>query len=668
MAGESPHGTVLEESEPADGEAAGNGAAPASAEVTAALVAAGTAPDPRRDTPGGAGTGTDAVPGLEAALEAALEAGTGTATGSGTRPETESGTEAADVATETGDAPDTDSGAGSGIGSGAAADADEQPTGPDEPPAEDAPGRRGGASGLRTVVPRHPTFAVIIATAALLRLIAMIGYQPAMFFNDSFDYLHVAMEPYPHPLRPDGYSFLLVGLKPFHSFALVALVQHLMGLAIGVMIYALLRRRFGLPGWGAALAAAPVLLDAYQIQLEELVLSDTMFTFLVMCAVTLLLWRDRPTWKIAAAVGLIVGLAWLTRSVGMPVLLGILAFMLIRRSGWRLMAVTLAACALPVVAYMGWYKVDSGKFAITESNGIFLYARTYKFADCHKMHDLPVKEYPLCTEPANRLPNSQDGIWNARSPLNRYTGKRFSPENNRLGNDFAKRAILAQPVDYVRVVAHDFLRVFRWKRTVFPDEATYVQYEFRRTSGPLPDWRMDSDSTASGDANAYERGSARTQVVEPFAGVIRGYQDVFYLRGTMVGGILLLGLAGLVPLWRRFGGEAVLPWTLAVGLLLAPAATAEFDYRYVLPAVPLAALAAGMAFTPEVRARLAGLARRLRLPGVGAAAPPSPDAPADPGETVGKDDSADSAKTAKTAENAENAENAEPKVHEVAAG
>ncbi|WP_390099298.1 hypothetical protein, partial [Actinomadura rubrobrunea] len=456
---------------------------------------------------------------------------------------------------------------------------------------------------------RHPAFAVLLTVAALLRAVAMVGYQPVLFFNDSFDYLHVAMKPYPHPLRPDGYGFLLLLLKPLHSFALVAAVQHLMGLAMGVMIYALLRHRFGLPGWGAALAAAPPLLDAYTIQLEHLVLSDTLFTFLVMCTVTLLLWRDRPAPKVAVAVGLLVGLAWLTRSVGMPVLLGVLVYLVVRRTGWRLTAAVLAACMLPVVAYMGWFKVEHGKFAITESSGIFLYARVYKFADCHKI-DPPVQEIPLCTEPQNRLPNSQDGIWNAASPLNRYPGQRFSPEQNATAASFSKRAILGQPLDYLGVVAHDFFRVFRWKRTVFPDKATYQQYEFGKTSTALPNWRMDHDTTAAEEAVAYERGRARPRVVEPFAGVIRGYQDVFYLRGTMVGVLLLVGLAGLAAMWRRLGGAAFLPWTLATGLLLAPAATAEFDYRYVLPAVPLACLAAGMAFAPEARARMAGLLRR----------------------------------------------------------
>ncbi|WP_018653182.1 hypothetical protein [Actinomadura flavalba] len=485
---------------------------------------------------------------------------------------------------------------------------------------------RRGAAWLWALVRRHPLFSVILGVAALLRAVTMIGYTPAMYFNDSFDYLHVAMKPYPHPLRPDGYSLLLWVLKPLHSFALVVGVQHLMGLSIGVMIYLLLRRRFGLPKWGASLATVPSLLDAYQIQLEHLVLSDTLFMFLAMLAVTLLLWRERPSYQVAACLGLIIGMAWLTRSVGLPVLLGVLVYMTIRRMGWRTIGVVVVACAIPVVTYMTWYKVEQGKFAITESNGIFLYARVYKFADCHKIDDLPVEEIPLCTEPENRLPNSQDGIWNPASPLNRYIGTRFSAEQNATANDFSQRAIRAQPADYARVVAHDFFRVFQWERTVFPDPATYAQYEFRAEPGTLPNWRMDNDMTAAEEAIAYERGNARTKVVEPFAGFIRGYQDVFYLRGTMVGVILLVGLAGLVAMGRRAGGRAFLPWTLGTGLLLAPAATAEFDYRYVLPAVPLACLAAGIAFAPHVRDRFAALrpARFRRTAGPA-------DAPAEPG-------------------------------------
>jgi hypothetical protein len=86
--------------------------------------------------------------------------------------------------------------------------------------------------------------------------------------------------------------------------------------------------------------------------------------------------------------------------------------------------------------------------------------------------------------------------------------------------------------------------------------------------------------------------------VAPFANVIRGYQRYVWLPGTVYGLILLAGLGGMVLAWRRLGGEALLPWTISFALILIPAATAEFDYRYVLVAVPFACLAAAMAFSP----------------------------------------------------------------------
>ncbi|SEG47498.1 hypothetical protein SAMN04489712_105424 [Thermomonospora echinospora] len=471
------------------------------------------------------------------------------------------------------------------------------------------------AKRFRVMAMRHPVFAVVLTLGALLRLLTMLGYRPAMYFNDSFDYLHVAIEPYPHPLRPGGYSFLLLALKPLHSFALVTALQHLMGLAMGLMIYAVLRHRFGLPGWGAALAAAPVLLDAYQIQLEHLVLSDTLFAFLVVCAVTLLLWHERPGWKVAAAIGLLAAAAWLTRSVGLPVLVGLCVFMVLRRAGWRALTVMLVTCAIPVTAYMGWFAGVHGKFAMTESDGVFLFARAYKFADCHKIPDLTVDEQQLCVLPGNKLPNSQDGIWDRRSPLKRVVDLRFGPRQNEIAGGFSRKAIMAQPGDYLGVVAGDFFRAFRWDREVFPDLKTYRMYEFEKSATPLPVWRMDNDSTAADEAVRYEAGPAQPRVVEPFAGVMRSYQDHVYVRGTMLGGLLLVGLAGLVPLWRRFGGAAFLPWTLATGLLLTPAATAEFDYRYVLPAVPLASLAAALAFARPLGAAPARRRSRQALPG-----------------------------------------------------
>lgn len=459
---------------------------------------------------------------------------------------------------------------------------------------------------------RHRVFLVVLAVAGALRLVTMLGYAPALWFSDSFDYVHAALKPYPHPVRPSGYSFLLTLLEPFHSFALVVGIQHLMGLAVGGMIYALLRRRFGLPGWGAVLAAVPALFDAYQIQLEHLILSDAPFTFLMMAAITVLLWSERPTWKMATAAGLLLSAATLTRTVGLAVLLAAAGYLLVRRVGWRPIAVLLAACALPLTLYGGWFYSWHGKVALTRSDGVFLYVRAMSFADCSKIKP-PVEELPLCTStPEAKRPASQQYLWARLSPLHRVPDERFSEEQNRLAGDFARRAIAAQPADYLSYVAYDFFRVFQWNRTVFPDRATYGRYEFGTTSEDIGKWRTDKGSTGAQEAASYERGRARTKIVEPFAGFMRGYQDVFYLRGTMLGVILLIGLGGLVrrrkqplpaePKAKRRARPALLPWATAVGLLLAPAATVEFDYRYVLPAVPLACLAAGIAFTRRAAA------------------------------------------------------------------
>src|SRR6266702_4902442 len=128
------------------------------------------------------------------------------------------------------------------------------------------------------------------------------------FGGDSASYLASGLRLIPDPSRVGGYGFLLWVLRPrfglaLHSFALVAAGQHLMGLAMGVLIY-LLARRFGLPAWAATLATVPVLFNAYELQLEADAVPDVPFGFLVLLALYLLLrspGERRPARTTAAA-------------------------------------------------------------------------------------------------------------------------------------------------------------------------------------------------------------------------------------------------------------------------------------------------------------------------------------------------------------------------------
>jgi hypothetical protein len=457
----------------------------------------------------------------------------------------------------------------------------------------------------------HRLFIIVLTPAFLLRVDAELGYRWQSWFNDSFEYVQNTVHFTLDPTRVSGYSIWLKILQPFHSFALVTILQHLMGLGVAVMVYALARHRFEAPAWLATLAAVPVLFDGFEIQLEHLVLSDTLFLFLLMLATTLLLWdRSVPSTRRCVAIGLLLGLDAVLRSVGLPLFALFAVYMILRRFGWRKVAATVGVCLLPIVAYAGMFDLEHGQFAMSDASGVFLYSRVMTFAECSKMH-LPADELALCTVvPPDKRPIAQAYIWTSQSPLDRFPPSKFSPLPNQLAENFAITAIETQPLGYARAVFDDTWRVFGWKRVVFPNAATYDEYLFGYRSLPIPTWDDANLGKYNSYAADYEHGNPLTQVVNPFAEIIRGYQRYIWLPGTVYGLILLVGLGGMVLAWRRIGGEALLPWAISLALVVIPAATAEFDYRYVLPAAPFACLAAVMAFSPGTAG--GSLLRRLR--------------------------------------------------------
>lgn len=456
------------------------------------------------------------------------------------------------------------------------------------PSAPSAPSRPASViAQARRFAATHRVFLIAVALGAVLRLVTMLGYRSAMWFPDSYDYLTGGMTLTPNLIRPSGYSLLLRVLQPFHSLALVTLVQHLLGIGIAVLVYVLLRGRYGLPGWAATLAAAPVLFDAFQIQLEHLLMSDTLFAFLVMAALTVLLWRPVPDMRAATAAGLLLGLAAITRSIGLPLLLVALVHLLVQRVGLRRLTATVLACLLPMALYAVWFSNRTDRLAITSSTGIFLYSRTMSFSDCERIQP-PTELLPLCvrTSPADR-PAPHTYIWGRVSPLHRLDSQSFSAHMDGLAGDFAKRAMLAQPGDYLTVFVIDLARTFQWGHPVYPEPQTYSYYVFgTRAKRPPPE--------VADKLRAYDPEHIRTQVVQPYAGFLRFYQRHVYLKGTIFGLIVLVGLGGVVARRRRLGGPVLLPWGMTAALIVIPPATAQFDYRYVLPAVPLACVAAAI--------------------------------------------------------------------------
>ncbi|HJY94886.1 MAG TPA: hypothetical protein VJ371_08010 [Streptosporangiaceae bacterium] len=361
-------------------------------------------------------------------------------------------------------------------------------------------------------------------------------------------------------------------------------------------MYALARHRFGTPKWLAAVMTLPVLYDGFEIQLEHLILSDVPFLFVLMLATTLLLWDpEGPSTRRSAVIGLLLGLGAVLRSIGLPLLAIFAVYMIIKRFNWRRIVAAVGVCLIPVFAYAGAFDLQHGQFAMSDATGIFLYSRVMTFADCAKMQLSPDLLSLCTTVPPAQRPIAQAYIWTAASPLHRFPAPVFSALPNSLAQQFAIKAIEAQPAAYARAVFDDTWRSFDWSRSVFPNAETYDEYLFGYQSVPISSGHPVPGYSSS--AAAYlAGGNPLTAVVNPFAGAIRVYQRYVWLPGTVYGLLLLAGLGAIVAGRRRVSVDALLPWVSSVALIVVPAATAEFDYRYVTTAVPFACLALAIAF------------------------------------------------------------------------
>jgi hypothetical protein len=492
------------------------------------------------------------------------------------------------------------------------------------------------ASWLRALAVQNKLFTWALAAGAFLRLLTVLGYPGALWFaGDSYVYLGAALRPQPNLSKTTGYSFFLRALLPFHSLTLVTTVQHLMGLAVAVMIYALLRHYRVSKLW-STVAALPVLLDGYVIEDEHLIMAEALFTFLLMIAMLLILWRRQVSWWVALIAGLLVGYAVDVRTEGAIVLAVFPLFLLIRgwRSlrGWLAVVAMAVGCLAPVAAYANWFHQRTGHYNMTLSDGFYLWGRVSSFADCAVIKPTGAEAAVCPKESLSTRTPPGDFIWHATEIHSSAPGVKpvrvFSPvtaANNNLLTNFAIHAVEAQPFDYVKTVVKDVGLSFGFPRIAYPGSGTVSYYNFHlhyKASYLPPNLKNHEwipGGTAYQDWLSYGH-QAPGRVIEAFAVPILIYQRLVFTYGPLFAVILLMGLGGVLALRRplkpmreflkprpfplrwQVRGTPLLPWVTAVALLVFPIAIADFDYRYLLPVLPFACIAAGLAFAPQQRA------------------------------------------------------------------
>jgi hypothetical protein len=537
----------------------------------------------------------------------------------------------------------------------------------------DAAGRT-GRPWLRRVamaVRRHWLVAALLAAGLVLRVLALAAYHPALIYVDTLKYLYGA-SPGSEPL---GYTVLLRLMLLPGDLGTVAVVQHLLGPAMAVTLYAVLLRR-GAGRWLAALAVAPVLLDAYQIQMEQTIMPDVWFEAMIVAALAVLLWRPAVSVPFALAAGLIIGSSATIKQLGEVLVLSAVVYLLVA-GGRRAITATAAlvvAFVLPILAYCSISYARTGHFWLAHRQPSI--GRLAAAADCATLK-LPAAARPLCPTPAEQALGPDWLEHSGQSPL--YRAAVPPGTRGRLIAALGSAVRHQQPERVAAAIARDSLRLFAPTRAPTPGVTPLSRWQFQTGYPTYPPWinicpagRLSAQDCLA-EQHAIQRRVAPVsgvlirpggtivvgvqrqvfaafharvlnpsyggpaQVSRPVAAFLRAYQlDGGYTPGPLLALCALAGLAGsLLALIRRpgpgrddRGRQLALACLLLTGtaavVLLAPDVY-EFSWRYQLPAV-ITLVPAGAAGIAALWQGRAGIRQHL-LVRPGARPRPGGDAP-----------------------------------------
>jgi hypothetical protein len=471
--------------------------------------------------------------------------------------------------------------------------------------------------------PHAIALGLVFLAGLALRLYFRSQWRPALIgFPDTSIYIEDAITGiFNDPLRVGGYSEflrLMHGIHPSLSFAI--LVQHLLGLASGLLLFGAVRRA-GLSGWVALAPAAVVMLSGSEIFVEHAPLSEAVFIFLVDLGLYAIVraWR-RWWWAIVA--GLALGAATDMRSVGLVLLaVMVLAALLTAPGAWRRRVLIGAAIVLGAVAPIGGFlrahEASQGYGGFTGAGYFDLYARTAPFANCSKFTP-PAGTADLCIHvPRSQRPGHDYWEFSGSSPAVQAFGEADNTapqpgENSKL-RSFAEAAILGQPLEYLEYVGRDLVRIVD---PSFPSSPygnkgptgtgygntpqTLTSYYFNTSN--LYDLHLLLGTYYPGDGEVHKS-----------INFLLDYERDTRIEGPLMAVLLLLALAA--PLLTRARERRVALFFLIATavLLLGPIFLSEYDYRFTIPAFgPLAATAAIGASAAIARMRPLLAKRRKR--------------------------------------------------------
>ena len=437
--------------------------------------------------------------------------------------------------------------------------------------------------------------AALVVVGIALRVLAAISWWPATTtLSDAISFAGYAEhDPLGSPQHPPGYALTLDVIGLFtREVAVTIAIQHLLGIGSALLTFSAVRRLCG-SAWPGIAAAAIMLLDGDLIYLEQSVMSESTFVFVLSVALYACVRAiDEPdaVWGWPLVAGVALGLCVWMRAAGLflvPVAIVVLILARPRpwRSGanWRGPATAALAAAVMLLGLAVSNKLANDRLEIGPAQGWHLYQRVAPFADCSQFTP-PAGTEALCeTTPRDQRLGGDHYLYDEDSPARQAFGA-VGAEDAKLGA-FARQVILHQPLDYARAMWNDLTAYWVPSGHPFVDGGggdLDPQLDWEITLPP--DSRFDTETkrfTEQGMEVFFD-----PFTVDQWAGGIRFLdteQRLFRFGGTLLTittALVLLGLA-IGPRRSRLG--VLLLGVGGLALLVAPTVSAIYIGRYTVP-------------------------------------------------------------------------------------
>ena len=339
-----------------------------------------------------------------------------------------------------------------------------------------------GSESNRSVQPLHPRtptalqkvywpLLLALSLAACLRIAALLAAYPAIYYGrDMIRYARVfPVNLFDDWWMPVGYALFLKILHGISDhIAPIIILQHAFGLGIGLLGY-FMARSLNLPRAVSVVCALPAWFSGDLLFIEHTIASETLFhLFMAMALLAATTGIAKQSMLAVLAASCLIGVSALVRNIGLVLLGALVAGIIVAM--WRSPRLLVGALVLAIAPalmitriYVAIAEATGGYAGVSDMGGWNMYARVATFADCRRFEP-PAGSEVLCeTRPPSERPGTFFYGNSPNSPAKIHFGLPnalydfyvLDRSKNDLVRQFALKAMLGQPWDYLHVMARD---------------------------------------------------------------------------------------------------------------------------------------------------------------------------------------------------------------------